>query len=180
MACNSLIALPRSCAEGVLGGLEKAYLIAFKDLEPISSGTTSVYSATTEGVVSQVGVASGKSFVEVGLLKNTAGLTEKLTKDPTKGVSFMTQTFTLVLSDLSIENQTFVKSVKDQPVAAMIKSRTGKYFIIGLNGQMEVTAIDGGTGVAEADLIGYTLTFEGNSPSVAMLIDDSLVASLIA
>ncbi|MBS1632685.1 MAG: hypothetical protein JST10_08945, partial [Bacteroidetes bacterium] len=122
----------------------------------------------------------GKSYVEIGLLKNTSGLNEKLTKDPTKGTSFMTQTFTLVLSDLTIENQTFVKSVKDQPVSVIYKSRTGKFFVVGLNGQFEITNIEGGTGTAEADLIGYTLTFEGNSPSVAMLIDDSLVASLIA
>jgi hypothetical protein len=180
MACNSLSALPRSCSEGVVAGLEKVYIIAYKDLEAINSGTTEVYSASTNGIVNQVGVADSKNFVEIGLLKSTSGLGETLTKDNTKGTSFFTQTFTLVLGDLTTDNQTFIKDVVNQPVAVIYKTRTGKHFVVGLNGQFELQSAEGGTGTAETDLIGHTLTFAGISKSVAPMIDDSLVPSLIA
>jgi hypothetical protein len=47
-----------------------------------------------------------------------------------------------------------------------------------LNGQFEISGIEGGTGVAEADLIGHTLTFNGISASVAPIMLDSLAAAL--
>lgn len=180
MACISLTALPRACAEGILGGLQKVYVIAHKDLAAISTGTTEVYSASTNGTVVSVGLATGKTFVEIGLLKSTSGLNEKLTKDNTKGTSFYTQTFTLVLSDLTIENSAFIKAITNQPVAVIYKTRTDKFFIVGLNGQFEVKEVDGGTGTAEADLVGHTLTFEGISTTVAPFIESSIVSSLIA
>lgn len=180
MACNSLIALPRVCADGIVGGLEKVYIVAFKDLAPISSATTEVYSATTAGTVNQISLVATKKFVEVGLLKNTSGLSEKLTKDVTKGTSFFTQSFTLLVPDLTVEAFTFIKSVVNQPVAVIYKTRTGKYFVVGLNGQFEVTTVEGGTGTAEADLVGHTITFEGVSLSVAPLLDSTILSALIA
>lgn len=175
MACNSLSALPRACG-GVVAGLEKVYIIAFKDL----SGTTSVYSATTGGTVVSVNLVGGKKYQEIGLLKSTSGLNQKLTKDNTKGVSYFTHTFTVTLGDLSAANYQFVTDAKDQPVSVIVKSRTGNYYVAGLNGQFEVTAVDGGTGTAESDLIGYTVTFEGVSTTAFPLLDSSIVASLIA
>lgn len=179
MPCLSLTALPRACADGVIAGLEKVYIIAFKDLAPINTGTTAVFSASTTGVVNVVTRLATKTFVEIGLLKSTSGLNEKLTKDDSKGVSFFEQSFTLVLGDITVDNQTFIKNVTNQPVVVIYKTRTGKHFIAGLNGQFEVSAIEGGTGTAEADLIGYTLTFNGNSTTVAPFILDSLVPTLL-
>jgi len=181
MACTSLVALPRVCADGIVGGLEKVYVIAFKDLKAVASGSTDVYSASTStGTIVQVGLVSGKTFVEIGLLKNTSGLNEKLTKDLTKGTAFFTQTFTLLLSDLTTANNDFIKAVTNQPVAVILKTRTGKYFVAGLNGLLEVSAIDGGTGTAEGDMAGHTLTFEGISLGVVPLIDSTIISGLIS
>lgn len=177
MACSSLVALPRACgAEGQLGGLEKLYMVAYSDL----SGVTSTYTVSSGGTISAIGLNASKKFVEIGLLKSTAGLNETLTKDATKGVAFFTSTLTVVLGGLNIENRKFVESTLNQPVAILIKSRTGKFFATGLNGLFELATAAGGTGVAEADLIGYTLTFTGLDTNLIRLVDDSLVASLIA
>lgn len=180
MACISLTALPISCFAGIDAGIQKVYAIAFKDLKAINTGTTEVYSAATNGVVNTVGLVSGKTFVEIGLAKDASGVTEKLTKDIAKGVSFYTQSFTLRLNDLTIENATFIQAVTNQPVAVIYKTRQGKYFIIGLNGLLEVTQSEGGTGTASADGSGFTLTFEGSSPTVAPFIDPTIIASLVA
>jgi hypothetical protein len=180
MACNSLTALPRVCPDGVLAGVEKVYIIAFKDLKAINTGTTEVYSANTSGIVTTIGLQSGKTFVEIGLLKSTSGLNEALTKDNTKGTSFFTQTVSIVLSDMTSTNIDFVKNVVNQPVAILVKSRTSKWYAAGLNGQFEVSAVDGGTGVAEADLIGFTITFNGIAPGPAPIVLDSLVPTIIS
>lgn len=178
MACNSLTALPRACSDGIVAGLEKMYIIAFKDLTSVS-GSTEVYATATNGTVNNIGfVTSSVKYVEVGLLKSTSGLSETLTKDTTKGVSFFTQTYTTVLGDLTIENQTFIKSTVNQPVSVIYKTRTGKYFVIGLNGQLEMSAVDGGTGIAESDLAGHTLTFSGISKTPAPFLDSSILTTV--
>ncbi|RZK04520.1 MAG: hypothetical protein EOO46_16495 [Flavobacterium sp.] len=156
-------------------------MVAFSDMGPHADSTTGdVYTTATGGTVNAIQMDSGKKFVEIGLLKNTSGLNEALTKDSTKGISFFTQTFTLVLGDVTIENKAFVESVMNQPVAVIIKTRTGKYFAAGLNGLFELASAEGGTGVAETDLIGYTLTFSGLSTGTMKLVDPSIVAGLIA
>lgn len=180
MACTSIVALPRACGTaGVIAGLEKLYITSFADLAP-ASGTagTPVYTQTSE-VISDIGFLTGKCFVEVGMLKSTSGLKETLTKDTKNGVAFLTQTFTLTLSDLTPENRTFIESVLTQPVAILIKTRTGKYFAAGLNGQFELSALDGGTGTAESDLIGHTLTFTGLDTQLIPNVDQSLIPTII-
>jgi hypothetical protein len=178
MACTSITALARNCGEGIVAGLEKLYMVAFKDLVPVS-GSTEVYSTATNGVVNEIGLDTGKSFVEIGLLKSTAGLEEKLTKDNSKGIAFLDQTFTLVLGDLSTENREWIESVMMQPVAVLIKSRTGKFYTSGLNGQFELSELTGGTGSKEDDQIGYTLTFKGISTKLIPQVEPSIVSGLI-
>ena len=178
MACSSLVALLRQCgSEGIIGGLEKLYMISYSDLAVVSG--TSIYTTATNGVVNDIGLASGKTFVEIGLLKSSSGLKESLVKENTKGISFFTQEFTLVLGDLTIENRNWVQAVLNQPVAAILKSRTGKYFAVGLNGQFEISGVESGTGQSESDAFGYNMTFQGLSTSLIPQVDSSLVPDLI-
>lgn len=181
MACPSLIALPRACGTaGIMAGLEKVYMIAFNDLAvPQGQTTDEVYTESVNGMISAIGLDSSKSFAEVGLLKSTAGLNEKLTKDSKTGTAFLTQTFTLVLPDLTADNRIFVNSVMNQPVAVLIKTRTGRFYVAGLNGQLELADMDGGTGTAEGDLNGYNLTFNGIDTKLISQVDPTIVADLI-
>lgn len=180
MACSSLVALPRACgAEGTVGGVDKLYMIAFNDLAAVSGGTE-VYGAASNGVVNNIGLDAGKTFVEIGLLQSTAGLNEEMTKDNTKGIAFFTQTATVVLAGISPENRTFVESVLNQPVAVLFKAKTGNFYVAGLSGSMELSALTGGLGVAPTDANGYTLTFTGISTKLIPQVDSTIVPSLIA
>jgi hypothetical protein len=179
MACTSLTALPRACgAEGTMGGLlSKAYFLAYQDIDT-SAGAG--YTLASNGIVSAIATDSGKTFVEVGLLKNTAGVTDTLTKDVTKGLAYFTQNFTLVLSGMSTDNRTFINSVLNQPVVIIMQSRSGNYYAIGLNGLLELSSAEGGTGVAEGDLNGYTLQFSGFDIEPVRLVDSSIIAGLLS
>jgi hypothetical protein len=177
MACNSIAALPRECTQGVLGGVQSFWIIAHKDLEAISG--TDVYTVDTDGFVDEIGLASGKTYVTVGLLKSTAGATTEMTKNDQTGVNFFTNTMTLVLSDITKENLDFIKTVRNQPVSILMKTRTDKYVVYGLNGQLEISAMTGGTGVQEPDLSGFSLTFSGIERQPAILVQPALVPTII-
>jgi len=176
MACESIIALAKNCAsEGKIAGIQLLYIIRYQDLVETNGST---YTLSTGGLISDINIATAKQFVPVGLLKNTAVLNETLNKNLQTGTSYMTQTFTLVLSDLTTENKTFIESVMNQEVAIVIRTKTGKYYAAGLNGQMELSALEGGTGTAEADLIGHTLTFTGTDTKLIQQVDSTLISTI--
>ena len=181
MACSSLVALPRACgASGIIAGSEKLYIISFADLAPLSgSPTGEVYSAATSGIVNIINVASGKTFVEIGLTRDSTGINEVLTKDLKTGNAFFTQTLTVVLSELSIQNQAFISSVLNQPVTVILKARTGKYYVAGLNGLLELATVEGGSGIQSTDLNGYKMTFTGIDSLPIQIVDTTIIPSLI-
>lgn len=178
MSCSSIVALSRACgSEGIVAGLEKLYIVSYSDLDG-SSGST--FTTATNGQVNDITLAVGKKYVEVGLLRSSTGLNEALTKNVENGTAYFTQTMTLVLSDMTVENQAFIKSVLNQPVSVLLKARTGKYFVAGLSGQFELSGLEGGTGIKEGDLAGYTLTFTGIDTKLVPSVDPTIIAGLIA
>ncbi len=181
MACPSLIALPRVCGSaGIVGGVNKLYAVSFADLAvPEGATTDEVYTMSVAGMVNEIGLDASKKFIEIGLLPASASLAETLTKEKSNGSSFMTQTFTMVLSDMNAENRAFVETVMNQPVAIIIKTKSKKYFVAGLNGDFELSAIEGGTGTAQGDLVGYTLTFTGTDSMLIPQVDPTIISDLI-
>jgi hypothetical protein len=180
-ACVSVAALARACGtDGVAAGIEQLYIIAFKDLAPISGDAgTPIYATASNGMVSNIGLADTKSYVKIDLLKSTSGFKDPMTKNNQNGTLFYTPEMNLVLSDLTIENRNFILSVQNQPVSMLYLNRTGKYFVVGLNGQFELSALEGGTGTAEADLIGSTLTFSGIDTVPMRQVELALVPTLL-
>lgn len=161
MACLSLTSLPLVCgSEGVIAGVSRLYMIAHKDLKAVT-GSPFPYVIATSGVVNEISLQTGKTFVEVGLIKNTSGINETGVFNE-NGTSYSTVELTLSLLDITAENITFVNSVKRQDVAAIAQDKQGRYYAIGFNGGLRTSALTATTGTADADAIGYNLTFTGN------------------
>ncbi|WP_316841368.1 hypothetical protein [Pedobacter gandavensis] len=180
MACSSLITLVKNCgSEGLIAGVQKLYMVSANDLISVSGSTGASYSVDTNGIVNAIGLGAEKKFVEIGIIKNTTGLNEEFTINE-NGTNYSTETLTLKLADITVENKKFVDSVRGQEVAVIVKSRTGKFYTVGLNGLMKLSALSGGLGLAEGDDIGYNLTFSGVSQSGIQLVDVATVATSIA
>lgn len=179
MACSSIVALLRACGTGVIAGTEAFWMVAYNDLSA-NTITQQVYSADTSGTTQAIYLAATKKFVEVDILKSTAGSKEVFTIDPTKGLNFVTATFTLVLSDLTPANLAFIQSIRNQPVVLLYRTRTEVYFVQGLTGNMFAKTIEGGSGVAEADFIGWNITFENLSLNPAPIVNTAIISGLIS
>jgi len=162
-ACQSLISLPLQCAsDALIGGTSKVYAIAAKDLGTVAGSTLSYAVSPTTGAITEIAmkVPATDLFVEIGQLKNTAGVGSEFTKNA-NGTNYFTSTATLQLTGLTPENYKFIESVRSQPVAFLFKSRQDNWYAVGLSGNMELATATANTGIAESDLVGYTLTFTG-------------------
>lgn len=179
MACPSLTALPRECgAAGVLGGLDLVYAMAWNDAQNIGV-TDLIYAVTPTGTVSDIGVKTGKNFVKIDQLPGVAGMNEVLTADRTKGQAYFTQTVTLVNADLSTANRKWITDTMTQPIIVIGRTRNKKYFVAGLDGQLLMNTADGGTGIADADLNGHTITYTGTEAEPMRLVDSAIIADLL-
>jgi len=180
-ACQSLISLPLQCAtEASIGGTSKVYAIAFKDLGTVTGSTLSYAVSPTTGAITEIAmkIPATDLFVEIGQLKNTAGVGSEFTKNA-NGTNYFTSTATLQLTGLTPENSKFIESVRSQPVAFLFKSRQDNWYAVGLEGTMELATATSNTGIAEADLHGYTLTFTGVAAHAEQFVEASAALKAI-
>lgn len=179
MACNSLIAVSRLCGTSIIPGSEKLWMVAYKDAYAISG--TDVYTvATASNMVNAIGLTGSINFVEIGYLRDSAGFDSEGTIDPARGVAFSTNTLSFKLGDLTVENQKFLDSVMTQPVMALLKLRTGKYYALGLSGQLQMSAFQATSGRSAEDEVAYTLTFNEITGLTPYMVDPTIVTGLIS
>jgi len=180
MACNSISAISKVCGVSLIPGSEKLWMIAHQDLAVLSGTDTFTVGATAGGtVITGIGLSASKKFVDIGYLRDSASFTAEGTLSPQTGVAFSTNTLTFKLGDLSPENQAFLETVLTQPVAAILKLRTGRYYALGLEGQFQMTAFTVASGAGPADETSYTLTFNEISGIVPRIVEESVVLASI-
>ena len=178
MACESLIAYSKECGS-ISGGVQRLWLLAYKDLGLIEN-TNSPYTVGVSREITDIAFNGDTArFVNVGIIRNTVGISETLTKTVETGTSEITTELTLVLSRVTNTSRAFAQSLADGEVVALIQLRSGAYIIAGLDGGLEVSTIVGGSGTAGADLNGYTITLAGVENELLRLVDSNIIMDLI-
>jgi len=59
------------------------------------------------------------------------------------------------------------------------KTNNGKYWYLGKNNGLDITAGNSGTGTAIGDRSGYTLTFTGKEAALSPEVSSSIIAALL-
>lgn len=181
MACTSLTAFTADACDALQGGAKTLHMIAAKDLANIT-GQNNFYSIdAVSKEVDEIKVATGKNFVNVGLYpKAPNGFTLAVTKDATVGTFYFTSTLVFQTRTLTQPVIDFISSVGNQPVVALIEDKQGRWYLLGVNKDMELTTMDGtGIGNVADDGQNLNLTFEGTNSLAAYLVDDTIIAALL-
>lgn len=69
-----------------------------------------------------------------------------------------TQTLTFMVYQMSAQTSNLIQTLGQGVFRVLFLNRAGKYFMMGINAQCNVTAIEGGSGVGLSDLNGHTIT----------------------
>jgi hypothetical protein len=179
MSCTSVSNYARQCNKGIAGGIQKLYIVGFGDLKNIS-GSTDVFafsSGTT--IVNQISFVSGKTFAEVGLLTENASFTNTVKRDVSNGSVSGSQETKLTINNMSETAKQYIDLLLMQPVAILIKLRSGNFIVNGLNGYTYLSQVDEGSGTKGADLNGYALIFTGISEGLTATVDPVYALSII-
>lgn len=180
MACKSITTYVNSNCGKVQGGASELYLIAYNDLTNIE-GTLKKYSVdATSNMIDEFGVSAPKKFVKVGTLKNTLAYTEDYAGNADTNSYEINTTVNLTIQNITAESRSFVQDLADAgEVVAVIKLRSGRYIALGADGYLELSAVQGASGVGRTDMNGYTITLAGQEESFAKLVDPTIITTII-
>lgn len=167
MSCYITTGVTLGCSDG-LGGIKKIYVIGGAD--DANLGTLSYDSAG-----SVTGSTSTATFYGFDLKRNTSSLTQTLNKSFENGSVFFQQDLLAVLYKYDAEkrDQLKVLSQNDSLYIIAIDQNDTQYLLGEVNG-LYLSAGVAGTGVALGDRNGFELTFTGQEPTPARVIEGAI------
>jgi hypothetical protein len=154
-----------------LGGMTEVLFIAKADV-----------TSTTEasGVITAITKAAGKRFYSYALVKETANFVENINASVENGTVFYQQELTIVLNKLQANTRNEILLLAQSLLVAIAKDNNGKYWYLGKNNGLDITAGNSGTGTAIGDRSGYTLTFTGKEAALAPEVASGIITALLS
>ena len=141
MACNSytLSGINNVCKETSFGGIKEVLIAPYDDIASVSVDSgTSLLSVT---------MASGKTFSEYKLLKNTGSLTSTLNTSDTSA-SYFTNEVTLQFMKMETSKRLEIMALMLTSCAVIVKDANNKYWYLGKDNYYSQEAITTSSGKA--------------------------------
>lgn len=169
MICDSLTGIDKNCLNS-FGGVDMIKVIDIEEIDTITIAAGEVTAITLEATA---------SWVDIHFARNSASFTEEQASDVTTGGTVFTQTFTANLArrDVAKRNALMMLGAGHRDLVFLIRDNNSTWWLYGYNEGLlrglQLTAIAGGSGTAEADLNGYTPTFTGAFKEMAYAVSDT-------
>jgi ligand-binding sensor domain-containing protein len=170
MACALTQGMVLDCKDSI-GGIKAVWFIATGDVTAV---------AEASGVVTAITKASGKVFYKYALVKNSSSLTENVNANVQNGTVFYAQELAIVLNKMQANTRNEILLLAKNNLMAVVEDANGKYWLIGKQNGLDLSAGSSATGTAQADRNGYTLTFSGGEKELAPEVTSGIIAGLTA
>ena len=172
MSCLLSAGVTRSCGFQ-FGGLKKAYIANFEEVEALT------YDAT--GQITGMTMTSGSTWYSFEYEPNTA---QKLEELQAGAVSrFVNQTLNLKLANVTQAKKEVIEELANATVAVVLQTQDDLYWYFGeptKSAGLRATVLSIDSGTAQADDASVTCTFVGGNLGYANTVDSDLVAASIA
>jgi len=170
MSCPLTQGFTLDCKDAI-GGIKSvrfASLSAWESLDP-AYATGAVTFASASAV-----------FYKYELDKEESSMNDDPTPGSNKGTLYYVPAITFILSKLDVTKRNEMQLLAKNRVVAIVETReaTPTYWAIGATNGLDLTTGVGGTGVAAADLNGYTMTFSGLEPNPMVNVSSGDLASI--
>ncbi|CAB4153037.1 hypothetical protein UFOVP617_47 [uncultured Caudovirales phage] len=170
MACALTQGYTLDCKDSI-GGIKAVWFIAAGDVSAVTE---------VSGVVTAITKASGKVFYKYQLVKNSSSLTENINANIQNGTIFYAQELAIMLNKMQANTRNEILLLAKNNLLAVVEDANGKYWLLGKQNGLDITAGSSATGTAQADKNGYALTFSGGEKELAPEVTSSLIAGLTA
>jgi len=170
MACALTTGFSLDCKDAI-GGIKSVRFAPLADYLALTPSYST--GAVTFG-------AAANAFYKYELDKEESSFNDDPTPGSNKGTLYYVPAVTFILSKLDVTKRNEMQLLAKNRVVAIIETRevTPSYWLIGATNGLDFSAGVVGSGVAAADLNGYTMTFTGLEPAPRVAVSAGDLAGI--
>ena len=170
MACsNTMTGIPSECKDSI-GGIKAAYIAEHADVDSIDEA---------QGVISEIIMATGKTFKPFVFRKETGNFTSTINSDDAAGTTFVQSEIVLQFTKQETAKRLEIAALMVGNCAVIIEDGNGKYWYFGQNFPVVLTAGSAASGTAMGDFNGYNITLTDKSKELPREVDARIISGLL-
>ena len=149
MGCKTLSGMGLDCRESV-GGIKEVYILGDR-----SEATVTVVNDAITTIALAVG---SDKFLPYKFRKQTGSMVSTINTSEENGTTFVQTDVTLVFHKMEAKKRLEISALMVGDCAMLVKDGNDKYWFLGFDEPVTLTAGTAGTGTAKGDKNGYDLT----------------------
>lgn len=172
MACSTISGITYSLCESNMGGVKAIYLANREDVTAIQTGTDASITGTC---ITGITMASGKTFQEFTVKKNTCSMTSTLNVGDNS--TYVSTELAIVLRRMDSAKRMAMNALILGECYAIVVDANNIAWLLGFDEAVTCSAGTGETGTAKSDANQYTLTLTDESLEYPYEINASALAA---
>ena len=171
MACaQTLSGLVHDCAAN-MGGIKAVYLANKADVDSVT---------ITSDKVTAITMVSTKTFKKYEFARRTGSLSSNWQVNAENGTKFVQTDLLLVFNRMETTKRVEIVALAQADLYAIVEDNNGKFWLLGYDEPLVISAGDGLTGTARTDRNGYSVTLQDNSKELPFEVDASVITGILA
>ena len=170
MGCKTLSGMGLDCRESV-GGIKEVYILGDR-----SEATVTV----VNDAITTITLAAGSDkFLPYKFRKQTGSMVSTINTSEENGTTFVQTDVTLVFHKMEAKKRLEISALMVGDCAMLVKDGNDKYWYLGYDEPVTLTAGTAGTGTAKGDKNGYDLTLTDLSNTLPYEVTATIAEGII-
>lgn len=170
MSCpQTLSGLAKDCQPS-MGGIVRVLLANKDDVTAVT---------LTDGVISAITLASSKNFHEYAFRPNTSQMTSNWQVNAENGVAYVQTDLVMVFNRMETAKRVEIAAMALADLVAIVQDCNGKFWYLGYDNPLHLSAGDGQTGTARSDRNGYSVTLQDDSLGLPYEVSSGIIDNLL-
>ena len=171
MSCSqTLSGIAKDCLNS-LGGIKRVLLANYADVTTVT---------VTSDKVSAITMDTGKKFKEYLFRPGTGSMSSNYQVSAENGVAYVQTDLVMVFNRMETTKRVEIVALAQADLCAIVEDNNGKFWLLGYDEPLVISAGDGLTGTARTDRNGYSVTLQDNSKELPFEVDASVITSILA
>ena len=170
MGCKPLSGMGLDCRESV-GGIKEVYILGDRSEATVTVANDAITTIT-------LAVDSDK-FLPYKFRKQTGSMVSTINTSEENGTTFVQTDVTLVFHKMEAKKRLEISALMVGDCAMLVKDGNDKYWYLGKDEPVTMTAGTAGTGTAKGDKNGYDLTLTDLSNTLPYEVTKEIAAGII-
>ena len=153
-----------------MGGVKRVLAANHADVAAIT---------VTTNVVTAISMASSKKFLPFDFKPGASNMSSNYQVNAENGVAYVQTDLVMVFNRMETSKRVALTALAQADLYVIVEDNNGKYWLLGHDEEVMMSAGDGLTGTARTDRNGYSITLTDNSKEFPLEVDSEIIADLL-